>query len=98
MRATSPPKTVRGGAAEGVTSALDRVRQRHWSPHVFGFGTQSLKGGFRGTGAKFEEILVVTDSRDPEHSAFWLDDDLPRGSPRARSFERGGVRRWAEDE
>ena len=40
---------------------------------------------FRGTGAKFEEILVVTDSRDPEQSAFWLDDDLPH------------VRRWAED-
>lgn len=33
--------------------------------------------GFRGTGAKFEELLVVTDSRDPEESAFWLDDDLP---------------------
>lgn len=41
--------------------------------------------GFRGTGAKFEEILVVTDSRDPQQSAFWLDDDLPH------------VRRWAEE-
>jgi len=28
--------------------------------------------GFRGTGAKFEEILVVT-----ENDAFWLDDELP---------------------
>ncbi|MEU6851792.1 M24 family metallopeptidase [Actinacidiphila alni] len=28
--------------------------------------------GFRGTGAKFEEILVVT-----ETDAYWLDDDLP---------------------
>lgn len=28
---------------------------------------------------------MVTDSRDPEQSAFWLDDDLPH------------VRRWAED-
>lgn len=94
-----------------------------WSPRVYGFGTQSLKGlmsdalhghrdgwsplwspyrfsdhppqpglwavephlGFRGTGAKFEEILVVTDSKDPEQSAFWLDDDLPH------------VRRWAEE-
>lgn len=28
---------------------------------------------------------TVTDSRDPEQSAFWLDDDLPH------------VRRWAED-
>ncbi|MEV0638055.1 M24 family metallopeptidase [Streptomyces sp. NPDC050619] len=118
-----------------IAHKLDRVKQRRWSPHVFGFGAQSLKGlaadalhghregcsplwsryrfsdhppqpglwavephlGFRGTGAKFEEILVVTDSRDPEQSAFWLDDDVPWGSPRASSFERGGVRRWAED-
>lgn len=28
--------------------------------------------GFRGVGAKFEELLVVTDS-----DAYWLDDDLP---------------------
>lgn len=41
--------------------------------------------GFRGTGAMFEEVLVVTDSKDPEQSAFWLDDDLPH------------VRRWAEE-
>lgn len=41
--------------------------------------------GFRGTGGKFEEILVVTDSRDPEQSAFRLDDDLPH------------MRRWAEE-
>ncbi|MEV7136776.1 M24 family metallopeptidase [Streptomyces tauricus] len=106
-----------------IAHKVDRVRERRWSPRLFGFGTQSLKGlasdalhghrdgwsplwspyrfsdhpphpglwavephlGFRGTGAKFEEILVVTDSRDPEQSAFWLDDDLPH------------VRRWAED-
>ncbi|CAM5584556.1 hypothetical protein SCANM63S_02152 [Streptomyces canarius] len=37
------------------------------------------------TGAKFEEILVVTDSRDPGESAFRLDDDLPH------------TRRWAEE-
>ncbi|GHF27011.1 MULTISPECIES: M24 family metallopeptidase [Streptomyces] len=98
-----------------IAHKVDRVRERRWSPHVFGFGTQSLKGlasdalhghregwsplwspyrfsdhppqpglwavephlGFRGTGAKFEELLVVTDSRDPQESAFWLDDDLP---------------------
>ncbi|AXE27113.1 Xaa-Pro aminopeptidase [Streptomyces globosus] len=106
-----------------IAHKVDRVRERRWSPTVFGFGAQSLKGlvgdalhghregwsplwspyrfsdhapqpgmwavephlGFRGTGAKFEEILVVTDSRDPEESAFWLDDDLPH------------VRRWAEE-
>ncbi|MFF2537833.1 M24 family metallopeptidase [Streptomyces cyaneofuscatus] len=106
-----------------IAHKVDRVAERRWSPSVFGFGTQSLKGlvsdavhghrdgwsplwspyrfsdhppqpglwavephlGFRGTGAKFEEILVVTDSKDPEQSAFWLDDDLPH------------VRRWAEE-
>ncbi|MEU9096643.1 M24 family metallopeptidase [Streptomyces sp. NPDC048361] len=106
-----------------IAHKIDRVKERRWSPTVFGFGTQALKGlasdavhghrdgwsplwspytfsdhpphpglwavephlGFRGTGAKFEEILVVTDSRDPEQSAFWLDDDLPH------------VRRWAEE-
>ncbi|NEB04573.1 M24 family metallopeptidase [Streptomyces sp. SID13726] len=105
-----------------IAHKVDQVREGRWSPRVFGFGTQSLKGlaadalhghregwsplwspyrfsdhpprpglwavephlGFRGTGAKFEEILVVTDSADPEQSAFWLDDDLPH------------VRRWAE--
>ncbi|MCB5163261.1 aminopeptidase P family protein [Streptomyces bambusae] len=105
-----------------IAHKVGRVRERRWSPTVFGFGTQSLKGlasdalhghregwsplwspytfsdhppqpglwavephlGFRGTGAKFEELLVVTDSRDPQESAFWLDDDLPH------------VRRWAE--
>jgi Xaa-Pro aminopeptidase len=106
-----------------IAHKIDRVAERPWSPRLFGFGTQALKGlasdalhghrdgwsplwspyrfsdhpphpglwavephlGFRGTGAKFEEILVVTDSKDPEQSAFWLDDDLPH------------VRRWAED-
>ncbi|MEV6793824.1 M24 family metallopeptidase [Streptomyces sp. NPDC051320] len=63
-----------------------------WSPHRFsdhppraGLWAVEPHLGFRGTGAKFEEILVVTDSRDPEQSAFWLDDDLPH------------VRRWAEE-
>ncbi|MFE0877378.1 M24 family metallopeptidase [Streptomyces smyrnaeus] len=55
-----------------------------WSPYRFsdhppqsGLWAVEPHLGFRGTGAKFEEILVVTDSRDPEESAFWLDDDLP---------------------
>ncbi|NLU69624.1 M24 family metallopeptidase [Streptomyces sp. HNM0574] len=106
-----------------VAHKVDRVPRRRWSPTLFGFGTNALKGlasdalhghrdgwsplwspyrfsdhppqpglwavephlGFRGTGAKFEEILVVTDSRDPEESAYWLDDDLPH------------VRRWQEE-
>ncbi|MEU6056540.1 M24 family metallopeptidase [Streptomyces sp. NPDC047097] len=103
-----------------IAHKVGAVRQRRWSPTLFGFGTRALRGlagdalhghrdgwsplwspytfsdhpprpglwavephlGFRGTGAKFEELLVVTDSRDPEESAFWLDDDLPH------------VRRW----
>lgn len=98
-----------------IAHKVGRVAERRWSPHLFGFGTQALKGlasdlvhghregwsplwsphrrsdhpprpglwavephlGFRRTGAKFEELLVVTDSRDPGESAFWLDDDLP---------------------
>lgn len=62
-----------------------------WSPYKFsdhppqpGLWAVEPHLGFRGTGAKFEEILVVTDSKDPQESAFWLDDDLPH------------VRRWAE--
>ncbi|MFD5582260.1 M24 family metallopeptidase [Streptomyces sp. NPDC127063] len=63
-----------------------------WSPYRFsdhppqpGLWAVEPHLGFRGTGAKFEEILVVTDSADPAESAFWLDDDLPH------------VRRWVED-
>ncbi|MFC8914373.1 hypothetical protein ACFT5C_01250 [Streptomyces sp. NPDC057116] len=40
--------------------------------------------GFRSTGATFEELLMVTDARDPGESAFWLDDDPPH------------ARRWTE--
>ncbi|WP_256103693.1 M24 family metallopeptidase [Streptomyces sp. ODS05-4] len=103
-----------------IAHKMGTVRRRRWSPTLFGFGAQALRGlasdalhghrdgwsplrspypfsdhppqpgvwavephlGFRDTGAKFEELLVVTDSRDPEQSAFWLDDDLPH------------VRRW----
>ncbi|WP_415947622.1 M24 family metallopeptidase [Streptomyces sp. KLOTTS4A1] len=61
-----------------------------WSPYKFsdhppqpGLWAVEPHLGFRGTGAKFEELLVVTDSADPAESAFWLDDDLPH------------VRRWA---
>lgn len=62
-----------------------------WSPYRFsdhppqpGLWAVEPHLGFRGTGAKFEEILVVTDSADPAESAFWLDDELPH------------VRRWRE--
>ncbi|EGX60690.1 hypothetical protein SZN_06174 [Streptomyces zinciresistens K42] len=63
-----------------------------WSPYRFsdhpprpGLWAVEPHLGFRGTGAKFEEIRVVTGSADPEESAFRPDDDLPH------------VRRWAEE-
>ncbi|GHC36294.1 M24 family metallopeptidase [Streptomyces cinnamoneus] len=64
-----------------------------WSPYRFsdhpprpGLWAVEPHLGFRGTGVKFEELLVVTDSRDPQESAFWLDDDLPH--VRRRQEER----------
>lgn len=42
--------------------------------------------GIHGIGARGEEVLVVTGSRDQAERAFWWDDDLPH------------VRRWQEDE
>ncbi|MEV5509125.1 M24 family metallopeptidase [Streptomyces orinoci] len=61
-----------------------------WSPYrvsghppVPGLWAVEPHLGFRGTGAKFEELLVVTDSRDPVESAFWLDEDLPHLRHRA---------------
>ncbi|MGK5637791.1 M24 family metallopeptidase [Streptomyces sp. URMC 126] len=73
-----------------------------WSPYRFsdhpptpGLWAVEPHLGFRGTGVKFEELLVVTDSRDPEESAFWLDDDLPhvrraRHLPRVRERQAVG--------
>ncbi|CAM5638614.1 aminopeptidase P family protein [Streptomyces californicus] len=89
------------GFGAPVAQGADQRRPRHghrdgwsplWSPYRFsdhppqpGLWAVEPHLGFRGTGAKFEEILVVTDSKDPEQNAFWLDDDLPH------------VRRWAEE-
>jgi Xaa-Pro aminopeptidase len=52
----------------------------HLSDHVATPGLWAVEPhlGFRGVGAKFEELLVVTDDGD----AFWLDDEVPH------------VRRW----
>lgn len=83
-------------ALKGLASDALRGHREGWSPlwspyhfsdHAPQPGLWAVEPhlGFRGTGAKFEEILVVTDSRDPEESAYWLDDDLPH------------VRRWAEE-
>ncbi|QIJ63551.1 hypothetical protein [Streptomyces sp. JB150] len=63
------------------------VRGEHVSDHPPQPGPWAVgpRPGFRGAGAKSEEILAVTGSRDPEESAFRLDDDLPR------------ARRWTEE-
>ncbi|ANB07321.1 Xaa-Pro aminopeptidase [Streptomyces ambofaciens] len=68
-------------------------RPPRWSPYRFsgppprpGSWVVGPRFGFRGMGARSEEIRVVADSADPEASAFRLDDDLPH------------VRRWAEEE
>ncbi|GHF42740.1 hypothetical protein GCM10010218_24910 [Streptomyces mashuensis] len=64
-----------------------------WSPYRFsghppqpGLWAVEPHLGLGGRGVKFEELLVVTDSADPEESAFWLDDDLPH--VRRRRAER----------
>ncbi|RST17859.1 M24 family metallopeptidase [Streptomyces sp. WAC05374] len=80
-----------GAIAREAGRVRDRRRSPLWPPYGFS-GRPPRPGvwavgphlGFRGTGATFEELLVVTDARDPEESAFWLDDDLPH------------VRRWTE--
>ncbi|MEI7034051.1 hypothetical protein [Streptomyces pratensis] len=72
-------EAVSGQLRPGVTEREAARTQRVWLWAV------EPQLGFRGTGAKFEEILVVTDSGGPEQSAFWLDDDLPH------------VRRWANE-
>lgn len=69
----------------GVTAPeVDRVRQCRWSPPWSPYRFPDRRLGLRGTGAQFEEILVVTGSRDPGKSTFRLDDDPPH------------TRRWAE--
>ena len=64
------------GHREGWSPLWSPYRMSDHPPHP-GLWAVEPHLGFRGTGAKFEEILVVTDSADPEQSAFWLDDELP---------------------
>lgn len=66
-----------------LVRTLRAGRREHWSPlwsgdprsdhlPVPGLWAMEPHLGLRGIGAKFEEILVITDD-----DAFWLDDDLP---------------------
>lgn len=67
----------------GLLQQMRTGRREGWSPlwnssrrsnHAPGIGLWAVEPhlGFRDVGAKFEELLVIT-----EHDAFWLDDDLP---------------------
>ncbi len=91
---TQHPSLARFGLrniSELLKSSL-RGRREGWSPlwnsgagsdHAPTPGLWAVEPhlGFRGTGAKFEELLVVT-----EDDAFWLDDDVPHVR---RWIERG---------
>lgn len=69
----------------GVTEREAARMQREW---LRGRGVRP-RLGFRGTGAKFKDILVVTDSQEPGESAFRLVDDLPRMPRRAEAKAEG---------
>jgi Xaa-Pro aminopeptidase len=89
------PSVARFGVSNLRNLARDARAGRNagWSPlwgpsrlsdHVATPGLWAVEPhlGFRGVGAKFEELLVVTEDGD----AFWLDDDVPH------------VRRWRDSE
>lgn len=64
-------RTAATGARAGW-SPLWSGSRRSDHPPVTGLWAVEPHLGFRGVGAKFEEVLVVTDD-----DAYWLDDDLP---------------------
>lgn len=72
------------GAKEGW-SPLWASYQRSAHPPVPGLWAVEPHLGFRDVGAKFEELLVIT-----EDDAFWLDDDVPHVK---RWLERGVIGR-----
>jgi Xaa-Pro aminopeptidase len=64
-------KDVVIGRAEGWSPLWSSGRRSHHPPTP-GLWAVEPHLGFRGVGAKWEELLVVT-----EDNAFWLDDDVP---------------------
>jgi Xaa-Pro aminopeptidase len=68
-------RTTAVGARNGW-SPLWNGGRRSDHPPVAGLWAVEPHLGFRGVGAKFEELLVVTDT-----DAYWLDDDLPHVRP-----------------
>ena len=59
------------GQRQGWSPLWNGGRHSAHAPHP-GLWAVEPHLGFRGVGAKFEELLVITDD-----DAFWLDDDLP---------------------
>lgn len=70
-------------SVRGLLNQMRQGRRQGWSPlwnssryseHAPAAGLWAVEPhlGFRNVGAKFEELLVITDT-----DAFWLDDDLP---------------------
>lgn len=64
-------RQVRTGRREGWSPLWNSSRHSNHAPAT-GLWAVEPHLGFRDVGAKFEELLVIT-----EHDAFWLDDDLP---------------------
>lgn len=62
---------VRSGKQEGWSPLWSIDRRSEHAP-VPGLWAVEPHLGFHGVGAKFEELLVIT-----EDDAYWLDDDLP---------------------
>lgn len=75
------------GVKEGW-SPLWASHQRSAHPPVPGLWAVEPHLGFRDVGAKFEELLVIT-----EDDAFWLDDDVPHVH---RWLERGVIGRTSQ--
>ncbi len=80
-----------------LASTAAQARKQGWSP-LWNSGEASdhapMPGlwavephiGFRDVGAKFEELLVITDT-----DAYWLDDDVPH----VRRWRQRGIADWA---
>ncbi len=64
-------RQVRDGRRQGWSPLWNSSRHSDHPPAA-GLWAVEPHLGFRGVGAKFEELLVIT-----ENDAFWLDDDLP---------------------
>ena len=69
------------------TSPLWNGSRRSNHPATAGLWAVEPHLAFRDVGAKFEELLVVTDDGD----AYWLDDDLPHVRRSAERLREGAL-------